>query len=84
MSPEPRPKQIHVVAYSGYKANERPVYFVLDSRKRYVKKILESWLGPDHDYFKVLADDNCVYLLKWHRSSDKWFCERGQNQSSVV
>ena len=68
-------KKIDVVAYSGFKANERPVYFVLDDQKRKVEEILDRWYGQDHDYFKVLADDGCQYLLKWHRSSDNWFCE---------
>lgn len=70
-------RKIEVIAYSGYKANERPVYFVLDSKKRTVKEIRERWYGQDHDYFKVLADDGRMYLLKWHRSSDSWFIESG-------
>ncbi len=74
---EPQCRKIDVVAYSGYKANERPVLFVLDDQKKEVKEIKDRWFGPDHDCFKVLADDGCVYLLKWQRSSDKWFCEKG-------
>jgi hypothetical protein len=67
--------RIKVVAYSGYKANERPVCFFLDDKRCEVKEILDRWYGPDHDYFKVLADDGCAYLLKWHRSSDRWYFE---------
>ncbi|MBW1850825.1 MAG: hypothetical protein JRJ15_05225 [Deltaproteobacteria bacterium] len=69
--------KIDVVAYSGYKANERPVHFVLDDQKKVVKKILRQWYGQDHAYFKIVADDGLVYLLKWHRLSDSWFCGKG-------
>jgi len=70
------PKKIEVVAYSGYKANERPLYFVLDEEKLEVKNTIDKWYGVEHDYFKVLADDGRVYLLKWHRTLDLWFVER--------
>ncbi len=70
------PKKIEVVAYSGYKANESPLYFVLDEEKLEVKNTIDKWYGVEHDYFKVLADDGRVYLLKWHRTLDLWFVER--------
>jgi hypothetical protein len=70
------PKKIEVVAYSGYKANERPLYLVLDGRKLEVKRTLDTWYGIEHDYFKVLAEDGKLYLLKWHRSLDMWFVEK--------
>ncbi|UCF84792.1 MAG: hypothetical protein JSV50_03945 [Desulfobacteraceae bacterium] len=67
---------IEVIGYSGYKANELPLYFVLEQQKLEVRKVLDRWLGQDHDYFKVLADDGRVYLLKWHRSLVIWFLVR--------
>ena len=70
------PKKIEVVAYSGYKANERPLYLVLDEQRLEVKDTLDTWYGVEHDYFKVLAEDGKVYLIKWHRSLDLWFVEK--------
>ena len=75
MSIDSLPKKIEVVAYSGYKANERPLYFILDQKRLEVKNIVDRWYGVEHDYFKVLADDGKVYLLRWHRSLDLWFVE---------
>jgi len=66
-------KKIEVIAYSGYKSNERPLRFVLNDKSVEIKGILDRWYGEEHDYFKVLADDGYVYLLKWHRSLDIWF-----------
>ena len=70
------PKKIEVEAYSGYKANERPLYLILDEQRLEVKDTLDTWYGVEHDYFKVLAADGKVYLLKWHRSLDLWFVEK--------
>jgi hypothetical protein len=73
MAREFSPAKIEVVAYSGYKANERPLYFVLEQKKRDVVNVLDRWYGVEHDYFKVLADDGKVYLIRWHRLLDLWF-----------
>ncbi|MBN2125883.1 MAG: hypothetical protein JW821_16410 [Deltaproteobacteria bacterium] len=67
------PRQIEVVAYSGYRANERPLFFVLDQRRLEVRNLIDRWYGLEHDYYKVLADDGRVYLLQWHRYLDLWF-----------
>lgn len=67
------PVKIEVVAYSGYKANERPLCFVLKEQKLGVVDVVDRWYGEEHDYFKVLADDGKVYLIRWHRLMDVWF-----------
>jgi hypothetical protein len=79
------PAKIEVAAYSGYKANERPLYFVLEQKKLRVVNVVDRWYGVEHDYFKVLADDGKVYLIRWHRLLDLWFVvkiiERTEDQS---
>jgi hypothetical protein len=67
------PKKIEVQAYSGYKANERPTTFTMDHQMLKVSRIIDRWYGVEHDYFKILADDGAVYLIKWHRIPDLWF-----------
>ncbi len=67
---------IEVGAYSGYRANERPLYLVLAGRMVKVRDILDRWYGQDHDYYKILGDDGRVYLLKWHRFQDVWSLEK--------
>lgn len=69
-------KEIKVAAYSGYKANERPLSFHLDQKKRTIRDILDRWYGVDKDYFKVLADDERVYLISWDREHDRWLLEK--------
>jgi len=76
MSANSLPKKIEVVAYSGYKANERPLHFILDGKRLEVEEITDRWYGMEHDHFKVVADDGKVYLLKWHRALDVWFVDK--------
>ncbi len=71
--------KIEVIAYSGYKANERPMHFVLGLRKMEVKSVLDRWYGPEHDYFKVLADNGRAYIIKWNRILDTWFLSKTLN-----
>ena len=66
------PREIKVVAYSGYKANERPLRLTIDDKEMEVEQIIRRWYGEDHDYFKCLANNGEVYVLKWHRIRDQW------------
>lgn len=73
MSSKSTANLIEVTAYSGYKANERPLYFTKEQTRIQVKTILDRWYGPEYDYFKVLGEDGLEYLLGWRRYSDSWF-----------
>ena len=63
---------VRVECYSGYKANERPLRFHVGDRALEVKELLDRWYGEDYDYFKLLADDENTYILKYHRIEDRW------------
>ena len=76
MKPDELPRKIEVTAYSGYKANERPLSFTFDDRTLEVRDIIDRWYGVEHDYFKVLAGDGTVYLIRWNRLRDLWFLVR--------
>ena len=75
MKKTPIVQKVEVIAYSGYKANERPLSFILDGRKLEITKIIERWCGEEEDNFKVIADDGKVYLLRWQRMLDSWSLE---------
>ncbi len=64
--------KILVETYDGYRAGERPLRFRLGEKCREVVEILDRWFGEDHDYFKVLADDGGVYVLRCGRGVDGW------------
>lgn len=64
--------KLKVECYSGYKANERPVSFSTDHRNYIVIELIDKWYGPDYTYFRVKADDNNIYILKYDEKMDEW------------
>jgi len=64
--------KISVQCYAGYRGEEEPRAFALGERRLGVEEILDRWLGPDHRYFKVSADDGCAYILRHDTASDTW------------
>jgi len=63
---------ITVNAYSGYKANERPVDFTIGGMKVRIEEIVKRWAEPDMDCFKAKGDDRKKYFLFWVRKEDLW------------
>jgi len=63
---------VRVECYAGYKGNERPQAFYLGERRLTVEDVIDRWYGPDYCYFKVVADDGNVYILKYSESRDLW------------
>ena len=75
--------KIKVECYSGYKANERPVSFSTDHRKYVVKELLDQWHGPDYTYFRLRADDNNIYILKYNEQNDEWSMASYREEKSL-
>ncbi len=69
-------QEVRVSTHSGYRADERPLHFILEGRKHVVKKVLDRWREPDEDYFRVKTADDQVHVLKREREADRWFVIR--------
>ncbi len=76
MKIDSRLKLIQVSCYSGYKANERPNNFTVRGRNLQVEKIIDRWYGINHNYFKVLANDEKIYLIRYDQGKDLWTLEK--------
>jgi hypothetical protein len=63
---------LKVECYAGYRGEETPRRFIMGTNTVAVKKILDRWLAPDHRYFKILGDDNAVYILRHDIESWDW------------
>ena len=57
--------QVEVVAYSGFRSDERPLKFILAGREYQVVELLDKWYGPEETWFKVRTDDRGSYILKF-------------------
>jgi hypothetical protein len=64
--------EVRVDCYAGYKADEAPLRFWLGERKIEVVRIIDRWIGPDHQYFKVEGDDGAAYILRRDIPEDTW------------
>jgi hypothetical protein len=64
--------KITVKTYAGYKGDERPVSFSREGRTFQIMEIVDRWYDPDHNCFKVLADDGKTYLLRNDMNADSW------------
>jgi hypothetical protein len=64
--------KITVQTYAGYKGDERPVSFSREGLTFLVIEIVDRWYDPDHNCFKVLADDGKTYLLRNDMNADSW------------
>jgi hypothetical protein len=81
-TPDEFPRKVKVKAYSGYKANERPLSFIMEREEIEVEEIIDRWYGVESDYFKVLGQDGMVYILKWHRLLDVWLAVKKMQDTS--
>jgi hypothetical protein len=67
---------LKVECYSGYKADEKPISFILNGKKYMVEKIIDQWRSPEFEYFKVQADDDMAYLLRNDERNGEWTLEK--------
>lgn len=63
---------LKVERFSGYELNRRPVAFSLMDRRYEIKDVVDRWYGEGASYFKVKADDDNIYLLKYDEWEDRW------------
>jgi hypothetical protein len=56
--------KLHVDSYSGRKPDERPLGFRLGYSEYVVEQVLDQWYGADDTFFKVVADDGNIYILR--------------------
>ena len=64
--------EVEVACYSGYRGEETPRQIRRGDRKIEIKEIHDQWLSPSHRYFKVLGDDNAIYILRHDSESWNW------------
>ena len=64
--------EIKVGCYAGYRGEETPRVIEFESIKIEVKKVLDRWLDPDHRYFKILGDDEGIYIIRNDMNTGAW------------
>ena len=64
--------KIKVTCYAGYRGEETPRIIRFQSRKIEVKKVLDRWLNPDYRYFKLLGNDDGIYIVRHDIDTGDW------------
>jgi hypothetical protein len=61
---------VDVECHAGYRGEETPRRFRLGERQVEVVEVVDSWLAPDHRYFKVKDSQGDLYILRNDAASD--------------
>jgi len=64
--------RVIVKCYSGYRAEETPRSIQLGSLIVQVKEIQDRWLSIDHRYFKLVGDDDAIYIIRLDVNTQEW------------
>jgi len=67
--------EIRVECYAGHRGDERPLRFSAGKHAYEVQSVEDKWYSPDATYFRVLADDGNVYVLRHNEVEDVWTME---------
>ncbi len=63
---------IKVRTSPGYGAQEDPISFKIVDTTFLVTEILDRWYGAESAYFKLIADDGNLYMVKHELETDEW------------
>ena len=64
--------EIKVECYSGYKAEQHPLRFILGGQVLEVREIEDQWYSPSAQYFRVRASDGDMYVLRHDEENGIW------------
>ncbi len=67
--------EIRVECYAGYRADQRPLRFKLGDHVFHVEDVQDQWYSPTAIYFRILASDGNVYVLRHDEANDCWTLE---------
>ncbi len=63
---------IKVECYAGYRSEQEPVAFYLGERRLSVREIVDRWIEPRKRWYKCLADDAKLYILRHDEHTTEW------------
>lgn len=63
---------LQVEHVSGPHGDIEPRAFILGERRVAVIEIIDRWLSPAYEYFRVAASDDARYILRHDTASGLW------------
>ncbi len=68
-------RTVVVECYAGYRGDERPVRFVLGGQAYEIDEVDDRWYSPEATYFRVVANDGNIYVLRHDEHLNEWTLE---------
>lgn len=62
-------------SHSQPETGEALASFTLNGKRLVVEEVIDYWQGPRHEYLKLLAEDERIYLLK-RIEGNRWEVEK--------
>ena len=63
---------MRVECYSGYRADQRPLRFVLRGHTFEIMDVEDQWYSPGAIYFRVRTEDGDYFVLRHDQAQDVW------------
>jgi hypothetical protein len=63
---------LRVECYSGYRADQRPLRFILRGHSFEVTEVQDQWYSPGTMYFRVRTADGDLFVLRHDEVQDLW------------
>ena len=63
---------LHVESEVDLHGDQEPRAFMLGSQQLQITQIIDRWISPQLSYFKVRANDGCLYILRYDQSIKQW------------
>jgi len=63
---------ISVTCYAGYRGEQEPRELEMGGNTVAVASIRDRWLSPDQRYFKIIDNDECLYIIRHDVISQAW------------
>ncbi len=63
---------VSVTFSGGGNSNELLESFTLGDRTFGVREVIDGWFGADHSYVKLVASDDCLYILRHDLTANEW------------
>jgi hypothetical protein len=64
--------KLEVECYAGQRGMESPLRFRMRERLYEVVQVEDRWYSPGAIYFRVRADDDNFYVLRYDEQQDVW------------
>jgi hypothetical protein len=64
--------EMRVECYAGYRADQRPIRFILRGHIFEIAEVQDQWYSPGAIYFRVRAEDGDYFVLRHDQAQDVW------------